>query len=1107
MRKRIISLITAILLLIAVMPVTANAATALTLTKTVVGNTGAIINVSGGSGTVTAESGNTDVAEVSVSGTQVTVTGVEGKKGVATITVTRGASTASIEVAVGYTAFHLDGRSVTVYPGSDTNYEVVGIEQASETEFTGAEGTGEMTVTDNGDGSTTYTVASGYELSISIKKKGGIYEFTGSSNYAGIAVKKEATKDATLLFDGLNLKSQFTSALTVKKDSTAKVYVYSMLGTVNTLADSAVNNADTYGPTADGGDGSNQYYAESAVIKGKTASDITLAGTGTLNVVASAKNGVKVGANAHLTVEGCNLNVNAINSALSTENEMLIASGTLTLTTTDGDALKAADDTDTVGVIYITGGNITINSSDEGILARDSVYISDGTVNVTSAGDGIKAENADATAGNINISGGSITINSTGDGISGFYNNLSGGTYNITCANGYTNTSYNGDTDSSAKCIKAELENNLSGGTYTLSAPDDAIHSDGDITFEGGTYSVRSRDDGVHSDQVLTFGVRGASDDILNVTVNNSYEGFEGADIILNSGHATVYSTDDVINAANKDLSNYHFTINEYGGVYRLYTSGGDGVDSNGGCYFRGGDLEVFSSSNTSNDPLDTEDTLALYGGVTLGCGMNQMQGSPSAGIYVEFTNLSIYTGNSIVIKDSSGNVLKSTTAYFSSSSNRATYIVFSHPALVSGNTYYCYINGSSSAKTGTATGAHADNTTWTDLDAGDTDVYERVTSMNPGSRYIITNASAATSVSTLGGGSGVSAVQSTLSSVSGGYSFGTVGENNTWHIDDSGHIYATVSGVDYYLNYTASSSYGWSTSYTLGVTTDVSSAASWSVGSSGSAATVYATVTSSGGPGGPGGGWGGPGGQSTKLYLYYSSGWKLSTSSATCYIYAPAVEQAALTGSLYYVAEVDEDFGMSDIQAGTSISYRSSRSAAAEQVAWSSSHVTYSWEPAYDNTVSGTYVLTVCYDGIAIGTVTVRLVGSDQSVIVNFIGDYVGQVELAVGDTLPLPEAPDGYVYTYFRYGINYDVTQPVTESMTITVVMESLEEPIQFLLGDINFDGRVDFLDVSLLSAFLMNSTAFTADQRGVADVNGDGNIDVLDLPALYSLALSSN
>jgi len=1108
MKKRIISIIAALCMMLTVLPVISGAATELTLSKTVIGNTGATIAVSGSSGTVTAESSNESVATVSVSGTTVTVNGVSGKKGVVTVTVTRGSATADMEVAIGYTTFSLNGRSVTVYEGSDTNYEIVGIEMASETEFTGAEGTGEMTVSTDANGNTVYTVANGYELNIGIKKKGGIYAFNGSSDYADIAVKKEATKDATLLFDGLNLKSQFTSALTIKKNSTAAVYVNVLTGTVNTLADSAVNNADSYGATTDGGDGSNQYYAESAVIKGKTAANLTINGGGTLNINAAAKNGIKVGATAYLTVAGSTLNVTAPNSCLGTEQDMLISGGTLKLTSTNGgDAIKADSDDGTIGNVYISGGNITVTAADEAILAREKVYITGGTFNLTCSGDAIKAEDgADTpTYGDIEITGGDFIIKPTGDGISGFNVLIEGGTFNITPNGGVSNTSYNGDTMSSAKGVKGEIDLTIEGGTFTISAPDDAVHCDGNMNIYGGTFTISTRDDGMHADGMLNFGMRGASNELVHVTINTCYEGIEAADIYLNSGYATIYASDDVINAANKNVSNYHFTINEYGGVYRLYTSAGDGVDSNGGCYFRGGDLEVYSQSNTSNDPLDTEDTLALYGGVTLACGMNQMQGSPTAGIYVEFTNCSIKSGYSIVIKDGSGNTLKSTQAYFASSSNTASYLVFSHPALVSGNTYYLYVNGSSSAKTGTATGSGIDITPWSDLDEGDTNVFEQVTTMGAGSRYVITNASMASSVYTLAGTTSATSVQSTMTSVSGGYTFGSLTENNIWYMDDGGHIYNTVNGVNYYLSYTSTSS-GWSSSYTLGKTTDASSAATWTVSPSGSGALISTAATSSSG-GFPGGGM--PG-QTTNLYLYCSSGtWRLATSSGSsyvCYLYAPAVEQAALDGTTYYVAENDEGFSMSDIMAETSILYRSSRNGTATNIAWTNSHITYTWEPAFMNNVNGTYVMTVMYDGIAFGTVTVKIVGDQQSIHITFTGDYNDVIEIAVGDTITPPAAPEGFYYTFFINGAETDAVGPFYADTTIVVVLnEEIVEPVG-ITGDVDGNGSLTFADVGLLYQYVLGLAELSTEQQALADVSGDGVVTMADVAALYQLILGA-
>ena len=122
-----------------------------------------------------------------------------------------------------------------------------------------------------------------------------------------IAVKKEASGDANIMLAGLDLTTSLTAPITVKKNSTASVTINALEGTTNTLTDSAFNNADTYGSTEDGGNGSNAEYAESAVIKCKDSSNVTLTGEGTLNLNCNTKNAVKSGEYASLTIENLDL--------------------------------------------------------------------------------------------------------------------------------------------------------------------------------------------------------------------------------------------------------------------------------------------------------------------------------------------------------------------------------------------------------------------------------------------------------------------------------------------------------------------------------------------------------------------------------------------------------------------------------------------------------------------------------------------------------------------------------------------------------------------------------------------------------------------------------
>ena len=88
-----------------------------------IGNTGAEITAS--TGTLTsAETSDSEMVSVTIRGDTAVVTAKKGAVGTAEILLN---GTDRIQVPVGYTTFLFDGDSLTVYEGSDTNYEITGI--------------------------------------------------------------------------------------------------------------------------------------------------------------------------------------------------------------------------------------------------------------------------------------------------------------------------------------------------------------------------------------------------------------------------------------------------------------------------------------------------------------------------------------------------------------------------------------------------------------------------------------------------------------------------------------------------------------------------------------------------------------------------------------------------------------------------------------------------------------------------------------------------------------------------------------------------------------------------------------------------------------------
>lgn len=499
---------------------------------------------------------------------------------------------------------------------------------------------------------------SGTDLTIN---QAGTYVVSGSCVEGTIKIKASTT-GVVLVLEDLTLTSSTGSPLSVNKGAETTIVIE---GT-NTIKDAEdpANETSTDTEVADAFDG--------AAIKVKTGASATFTGTGTLNVDGSeCKNGIKGAATASITVgastsDTFTMNVSAANNALASDGSVTVNGGKLNLTA-DGDGLKASpdeDDTDSAGTVTINGGDITIVSGEDGIQADGGFTMTGGTVDVTAAG-------------------------------------------------GYKYNSQIEAADISAKGIKSDSSIVISGGTVTIDSADDGIHLNGTtgneaVLIKDGNITIKSGDDGIHSDYYLT--VSGGT-----INVGQSYEGLEGAVVDLAGGKGTIISSDDGINAANGDLTSYAFDLRISGGEWYI-NAGGDGLDSNGDINISGGYTEVFGSSQGDNAALDYGDFNASFnvtGGTVVGIGMSNMATTPTSGSCIVFgssggmgggfggqfggqtstSSVSLSQGDSVVIKDSSGNTVYSTTAVKS-----ANHIVFASDTLDSSETYTLYVNGTSKA-------------------------------------------------------------------------------------------------------------------------------------------------------------------------------------------------------------------------------------------------------------------------------------------------------------------------------------------------------------------------------------------------------------------------
>ncbi|MBO0441296.1 carbohydrate-binding domain-containing protein [Candidatus Enterococcus ikei] len=316
--------------------------------------------------------------------------------------------------------------------------------------------------------------------------------------------------------------------------------------------------------------------------------------------------------------------------------------GTLDVTGKYSNGIRSKDD------LVITNGIINVTTKNNGIKGKDSVSIADGTFNLnTTAGDGIQANNStDPDKGWIAIDGGTFTIQSGNDGIQAETNlSIAKAKIKLQTADGYKDQTL--DTTASYKGLKASGNIVIDDGTFDLNTADDAIHSNAAVTINKGAFSIASGDDGIHAD----------SDLLINngtITVNNSYEGLEGATVTINDGDISVYATDDGINAAGGSSGESEhegqFGADSFGepgggqpggggdstkfieinGGTTYVNADGDGIDSNGDIRMAAGTLIVNGPTDDGNAALDYDGTFTISGGIFVASGSSGMAMSAS---------------------------------------------------------------------------------------------------------------------------------------------------------------------------------------------------------------------------------------------------------------------------------------------------------------------------------------------------------------------------------------------------------------------------------------------------------------------------------------------
>ena len=403
-----------------------------------------------------------------------------------------------------------------------------------------------VTITYNGTTATVGNGVSGVEVSsngahivVNSTVSGVEYVLNGTTTNGSFKVYSENKFKLSLA--GVSILNPVGAAINIQ--SSKRVFVVCADETTNVLTDGS-----SYTATTDGEDMKACLFSEGQLI---------FSGGGSLTVTGNYKHAITSDDYVRFR-SGCNITVvSAKKDGIHTNESVIIGGGILNISS-DGDAIQCEE-----GGITMTGGFAKLSTTDNkahGLKSCLDVVISGGAIQAQVAGAASKGISCD---GNLTISGGKLTAFTSQTAL------------------------YEDNDLSSCAGIKCDGNILITGGEIAIQSTGGAgkgINCDGSITINDGTVKVittgtqcvygklDSSAKGIKADGALT--INGGTV-LVKATGGEGSEGIESKSVLtVNEGTVAALCYDDCMNASNSIVLN--------GGNIYCYSSGKDGIDSNG---------------------------------------------------------------------------------------------------------------------------------------------------------------------------------------------------------------------------------------------------------------------------------------------------------------------------------------------------------------------------------------------------------------------------------------------------------------------------------------------------------------------------------------------
>ena len=573
--------------------------------------------------------------------------------------------------------------------------------------------------------------------------KGGDFEVTGTLDDGQIVIDTE--EKVKLRLSGMSLTNKNGSAVYVKNAD--KAYITLTDNTENTLTDgenytSGDENEKGCITSRDNLEikGSGSFTVNGNYNHGIFSSNSIEIGNG--NITVNAKND-GIHANDTLAISGGTVNVTAEGDGLQAEEILDISDGEVNVTTTGEvkvstsndfggrgemkDSSQMTDDeiqsmreqmnnnqftqteesddsqdTSSKGIkadwmLDISGGEVTVNSTDHAIHCTSDINITGGTLNLSS-----ESKKGISGHGDVTIDDGDITITKSTEGIESKKTlTINGGNIDITASDDGLNSGDTGANQNGGFSGGTNMQGGQQGDRGQIGRPNSNGQDDNQMTppeMPSGQNGNQMTPPEMPSDQngnQMTPPEMPSDQNGGQMTPPEMPNGQNGGQMTppemssdQNGGQMTPPNMQQA--EGNEQDSEHHIQIN--GGNIKIVADA-DGIDSNGSLFINGGTVTVDAQATGAESAFDTDGAFIVNGGTIIGVsgsGMDENPNSYSAqNVILAYTTSQISAGDEVKITDSNGKTIAEYTAVKGGSK-----IVYSSDKLKTGETYTVYASG-----------------------------------------------------------------------------------------------------------------------------------------------------------------------------------------------------------------------------------------------------------------------------------------------------------------------------------------------------------------------------------------------------------------------------